>query len=287
MSLFRSVVTAKTPVTHTFYTDEAVANASTGVSVRVLRLDGTVVTASTPATQPGGAGTAYAFDVAPVAIVDTLVVEWTANAINGAVVVETDFVEVAGAYLFPLAECRALEPALEVGRFSTEVLKRKRMETEAELDTITGQSFVRKFARATVSGTGGRYLLLPHINVRSVRSVSIGGTALTGGDLTAVKPLASGVLDRYPGYWPEGAANVTAEYEHGSDYAPEDLRVASMIRCRSRLTLTSSGIPNRAISWSAADGGTYRLSLPSGEKTGVVNVDDVYERYTVDRGGFA
>lgn len=287
MSLFRGVVTRPLPVTHTFYDDESVANATVGVSVRVLRLDGTVVTASTPATQPGGAGNPYAFPVAARPTVDTLVIEWTADSIGGAVVVERDFAEIASAYLFQLGESRNLDPVLDATRFPTARLKTVRMETEAELDRITGRSFVVKFGRAVLSGKGGRYLVLPHIGIRSLRAVSVGGTALSQPELAAASARSSGVLDRPYGSWPVGSDNVVAEYEYGEDFPPEDLKMAAMIRHRHRLTLTSSGIPDRAIQWTAADGGSYALSLPSGEKTGVATVDDAYERYTIDRGGFA
>lgn len=284
MSLVRVLRTAATALTHVFMVDETPTDASVGVTVAVTRLDGTAVS-SGAATHPGLGQ--YAYTVPGQSTLDSLVVDWTATSIGGAVVTARDYIEVVGGYLFGLSEARAQPPALDATRFPTAMLAAKRLEVEQECERICGRAFVPRFNRITLSGNNTSKLILPHIDVRAVRAVKVGGTALAGADLAAVYPLPSGVLDRGYSYWPYGWNNIVVEYEHGMDYPPEDLRMAAMERLRSRLTLTSSGVPDRAISWNSQEGGTYRISLPSGEKTGVPDVDAAYERWTFDPGGFA
>lgn len=282
MSTIRVLRTAAAQLTHVFYIDENPTSASVGVVVTVRRLSGTVVT-----TGPGvlvAPGT-YTFTVPGQATLDTLSVEWVATSIGGAVVTATDYIEIVGGYLFGLAEARALDPPLSSTTYPTALLAQKRLEVEQECEEICGRSFVPRFRRIVLSGPGNSKLLLPEGDVRALRAVSVGGTALS--DLSAVYALASGVLDRGYSYWPQGWNNIVVEYETGMDYPPEVIRAAAMKRLRSRLTLTSSGVPDRAISWSAQAGGTYRISLPTGEKTGVPDVDAAYERWTFDPGGFA
>jgi hypothetical protein len=55
-----------------------------------------------------------------------------------------------------------------------------------------------------------------------------------------------------------------------------------MLRCKTLLSQPKSGIPARAASFSLADGGVYRLSLPSRESTGIPEVDGAYAKDTVD-----
>lgn len=284
MSLVRVLRTAAVALTHVFYIDETPTSASTGVVVTVRRLDGTVVT-----TGPGVVGTpgSYTFTVPGQATLDTLVVEWVATSIGGAVVTATDYVEIVGGYLFGLAEARAQPPPLDSTRYPTATLAQKRVEVEQECETICGRAFVPRFRRVALSGSGSSTLLLPDGDVRALRAVSIGGTALTLAELGAVSTLASGVLDRAGGYWPAGGNNIVVEYETGMDYPPEEIRMAAMLRLRSRLSMTSSGVPDRAISWSAQDGGTYRISLPTAATTGVPDVDAAYGRWLLDSGGFA
>ncbi|MBM0257055.1 hypothetical protein [Micromonospora sp. 4G55] len=192
--------------------------------------------------------------------------------------------EVVGGFLFELAEVRQ-EHGLSLAQHPTEKLIRKRLEVEVECERICGQAFVPRFERAMVESSGTDALLLPRVEVRALRAVSVAGTAWSTGDVAAVAVDSAGVLTRPAGVWPSG--RVVVEYEHGMDMPPEDLRTAAMLRLRSRVNITSSGVPDRAISWSAAEGGTYRIALPSGERTGIPEVDAAYEGYTIDAGGFA
>lgn len=291
MALIRILRTAAVELRHTFYVDETATDATGAVTYSVKRLDGTVV-ASGNASGPSPTGT-YSFLLGGQANVDTLTVDWT-GLIASATVTARDIVEIVGGYIFGLAEARAQPPALDTTRFPSARLAQKRIGVENECEEICGQAFVPRFARHAFTVGGINYsttrtvrtLTLPHINIRALRAVSVdnvaqslSGLAVTpSGVLTGLSVGIGGTIN---------GANVIVEYEHGLDYPPEDLKEACMLRLRSRLVSGDTGVPQRALSFSVQDGGVYRLSVPSGKKTGIPDVDGVYERYTIDRGGFA
>lgn len=278
MSLVRVLRTAAVQLTHVFYVDETPTSASVGVTVAVTRLDGTAVSSGSATLGTPGS---YTYTVPGQSTLDTLVVTWTATSIGGAVVTAADTVEIVGGYLFGLAEARALKTPLSVVDYTTATLSGVRTEVEQECERICRQAFVPRFYRETLNGTGTDRLGLKRMMLRRLRAVTVSGVAWSAPDVAAVPPSENGIARRPAGsVWPEGVGNIVVEYEHGWDYPPEEIRVAAMTRLRSRLTPTSSGVPERAISWNTQDGGTYRLSMPGKQQTGVPAVDAVYERYT-------
>lgn len=294
MSLIRVLKTAAATLTRTFYVDETATDLADPPTVTVKRLDGTPVVTGTAVDAPGSGVYTYTLPGGPAAPtsatwqLDELVVSWT-GTLAGAVVTLTDIVEVVGGYFFGLAEARASDNTLnDPVKYPTALLADKRIEVEQECERICGRAFVPRFARATVDGAGTGTLLVPHRDVRAVRAVSIDGTAVTGSALTAVKPTAAGTLERTDGArWPAGTRNVVVEVEHGLDAPPADLQNAAMRRLRSLLNATRSGIPDRASSFTVTDGGTYRLAMPGRHKTGIPDVDAVYEAYSARLPGFS
>lgn len=287
MSLIRILHTAQVVLTHTFYVDETPTDASGTVTVSVKRLDGTVV-AGGNAAHPGSPGI-YTYTVPAQSAVDILTVDWT-GTIAGATITARDIVEVVGGFLFGLAEARAMPPALDANRFPTSMLAAKRIGVEQECEAICRQAFVPRFAREVLDGTGHAKITLRNINVRTIRKVTVDGVALSGQELASLYVDRGGVITRGrygSGWWRIGVANVVVEYEHGMDYPPEDIREAAMLRLRSRLTMGDTGVPARALSFTVADGGVYRLSVPGERRTGVPDVDAAYERWSIDYAGLS
>lgn len=280
MTLVRVLRTAQVVLSHTFYVDESPTDATGPVTYSIKRLDGTVV-GSGSATGPAPIGT-YTATVPAQSNVDILTFDWT-GVISGSTVTARDYIEVVGGYIFGLAEARAMPPVLDSLKYPTAMLARKRISVEQECEAICGQAFVPRFARVSVPA-GRATLTLPDINIRVLRGITVDGVAQS---LTGLAVSESGVVSG--GYWasrtPQPA--VIVEYEHGWEYPPEDLREAAMLRLRSRLSMGDTGVPQRALSFSVADGGVYRLSTPSKQRTGIPEVDGPYERYTCDPGGFA
>lgn len=281
MTLVRVLRTAQVVLSHTFYVDETATSASGSVTYAIKRLDGSSV-ASGSAAGPITVGV-YQVTVPAQSQLDTLTVDWT-GTVAGASVTARDIVEVVGGFLFGLAEARAIPPVLDSTRYPTARLAQKRISVEQECEEICGQSFVPRFARVSVTATGQVGLPLPNVRVRALRAVTVDGAAQA---ISGLQVTQSGVITG--AYWPSRYPYSTAiiEYEHGWEYPPEDLREAAMLRLRSRLAQGDTGIPQRALSFSSTDGGVYRLSTPSQQRTGIPDVDGVYERYTVLRGGFA
>lgn len=291
MSLVRVLRTAQVTLTHVFYVDETPTDASGGVTATLKRLDGTVV--NTAAAGHPATGT-YTYTVPGQAQVDSLTVDWE-GTVAGAAVSVRDYVEIVGGFLFGLAEARAAPPPLDAVKYPSQTLATKRILVEQECERICRTAFVPRFMRVAIPGTGRSELLTPHADLRALRAVRSDGTALTAPEVAAIGVSSSGILVRPGGnVWPWADAivgsltpNVVLEYEHGLNQPPEEVRDAAIVRLRSRLTSTDTGVPYNAISFTAAEGGTYRLSTPSRERTGIPDVDAVYGRYGQDLGGFA
>lgn len=285
MSLLRVVRTAAADLTHHFEVDESAVDAGGTVTYAVTRLDGTAVTSGNAADAAGTGNYSFTLPGGPTGPasatfqLDTLVVSWT-GSFGGAVFTAVDYVEVTGGYLFGLAEARAQPPALDATAYPVATLKTKRLEVEEECERICGRAFVPRFHREALSGRDIDRIGAAHRYLRRLRAVTVSGVAWSAPDVAAVAVSESGMLTRPSGSaWPAGASNIVVEYEHGYDYPPEEIRMAAMKRLRSRLTTTSSGVPDRAISWQYGEGGTYRISMPGPETTGIPDVDAVYGGY--------
>lgn len=274
MSLIRVLVSSKVTVTHTFTVDETLTDAAGSVAVAVKRLDGTDAGSGTATHTTQGT---YTYDLTPTALLDTWTVDWT-GSIAGATVTARDYVEICGGFFFGLAEART---ELKIPTTtSAATIAAKRTEVEQECEAICFEAFVPRFIRRRLSGTGTPSLGTAHRQLRALRAVSVGGVAWAAPDVAAVGLTDDGRLVR-PGAatWPAGAGNVLVEYEYGFHAPPEEIRTAGKLRLRSLLNRNTSGVPDRAMSFTVADGGVYRLSTPARQRTGIPDVDAVYERY--------
>lgn len=286
MSYFRVLRTTGVTLTRTLTVDGTATDAAGNVTVTLKRLDGTVVNTAT-AGHPGAAGV-YTYPCPPQADVDMMRLEWT-GTLAGASVTLADYVEIVGGYLFDLDEARAQPPALDVTRWPQSLLAAKRIAVEDECERICGYAMVPRFARFTLSGNASPSLLLPSIFLRKIRSVTVDGTALSAGELAGLRFGDQGIVTRANGF-PWSALtpnNIVIEVEHGLDFPAPGITDANMLRLRTKLADTTAEVPKRALSFTLQSGGVYRLATPSGEKTGVPDVDAVYERETIEMGGWA
>ncbi len=280
----RVAKTAAATLSHTFVLDEEATDATGNVVVTVTNAAGTVV--STGNATHGATGT-YTYVLPGQAQVSELTVSWAAT-IAGTAVVEQDLVSVVGRHLFTLAEGRASDSSLaDEAKYTTDDLRAARDEVEDELEAITLRAWTTRYRRAVVDGTGTSDLILADQDVTAIRTATVAPrldetfVALTAGQLAALDVLADGTLRRVDGLtWDYGTGNVVLEYEYGATTVPADLKKAALLRFRTRLNLNKSGIPDRALSFTSADGGNFRLSTPGAYQTGQPEVDAVYWRYS-------
>lgn len=291
MDLTRVAKTAAKTLSHTFYVDEVATDSTTTVTVSILDANGATVSSGN-ATHAGPG--AYTFALPPQASLAQLTVSWSAT-ITGAAVVETDPVEVVGGFFFGLAEARGSDASLaDITQYPTAALAATRLETEQECERICERAFVPRYKRVLLDGTGTSELMVPDADIRTIRSVTMAPRAgqtfvpLTAAQLAALVVTSDRMLRRVDDmWWTEGLANVLVEYEYGLDGPPKDLKEVALIRFRSLVNKHTSGVPDRAESFTSVDGGTYRLSMPGRFTTGIPDVDAVYARYALGSGGGA
>jgi hypothetical protein len=258
----------------------------TDVQVTAASAAGSVVTLPAPSAVVDGVCSVV---VPGQAVLDELTITWS-GVIDGATVVDVDLLEIAGGTYFNLAAARRADPDLEdQTRFTTADLRTARTEIEVEFERICDRAFLPRYRRLVLDGPDDDRLILPVADIRRVRSASItaspGGSpvALTSDELAAlVVNAADRSVTRANGVlWPGGIGNLTIAVEHGMDRPPPDLKRVAMMRLRSRLGLQRTGIPERAMSWTASNGDTYRLSIPTAYRTGVPEIDAVLDSYSL------
>lgn len=285
--------TAAAVLEHVFEVGETPTDAAGTVAVTVTDAAGQEIETGTATPAGDGAGR-YTFPLPGQADLARLTVAWEAS-LAGADVVQTDVVEIVGAFYFSLSGARSSDRALaDAGKYSTAALEEARLEVETECEAICDRAFVPRYARVVLDGTGEPDLVLAHpdpdrtmAHVRRIRAVRMAARAdqpftdFTGAELAALEVAGDGTLRRLDGArFTRGYGNVVIELEYGLDAPPPDLVRAALVALRSRLHIPNSPIPDRASSFTATEGGTYRLDMPGAFKTGLPMVDAVYARYS-------
>jgi len=265
------------------------ASASGSVSVVVTRSDGTAVLSGSASAATTGLDVPNPYSVTlPAASntqLDELTAVWT-DAGDGST--HTTTVGVVGGIYAPVSAVRRSDPTLtDPVKYSDAEIVRARMETETEFELVCGRSFVPRLSVQRFNGTGARTLRLPMPNlrrVRWVRELSSTGAVYdwTPAEIAAVPPSAIGEIVRTDGHlFPAGKANIVIAWEHGVDVVPDDVRRAALLRIRDRLNRSKSAVPDRATTFTVAEGGTFALSTPGrgNSITGIPDVDVVLARW--------
>lgn len=285
MTTVRVLRTAKATLSRSFYLDEVEESATGSVAVTARRLDGTTVDARDAV--PDGEG-GYSYEFPGLDVLDELVVSWSLSLGGDAMVLDQDRIEVVGGFYFGLAEGRDVDRALsDAVKFPTAKLIEKRTEAETEAERLTGQAWVPRFCRETVSAYGQRALQLRWPNIRSIRSVTVAGVGYAPSALASLRLAPAGLLIR-EALWPDRRESIVVEYEHGHDVPNPEIKRAAKIRFKSLMLEASSALPDRAERVVTVDssGGSTVYSSPTAEKTGIPAVDAVYGRYHDARPGF-
>lgn len=280
-------------LSHTFLVDETPTDATGSVTYAVVDATGTAVVSGTASSAGASTGT-YTFVLAAQSALAALTITWSATVAGSATTVTT-YAEIVGGFFFTLAQGRDSDESLDSAvTYPLAALVAARLEVEQECEHICDRAMVPRYARVVLDGTGTTELLLRHPgpdrsvgDVRTIRSVRMADspdgtfTAFTAGELADLAVAADGTLRRTGGQaFTEGRSNVIVEYEYGLSSPPADLVRQALVRFRTALNTHRSGIPDRASSYSAGDGGVYRLDMPGAFKTGIPAVDAAYGRYS-------
>lgn len=239
------------------------------VTVEVTRASGSAVLAAGTATS--GAGTnprTVALTAEQVADLDLLTVTWTDGGDDSTA---TTLVEVVGGYYFTIAEARSADAALANDtKYPTALLVKTRQAVEEEFEAICGVAFVPRFEREITLNRKLRWAQVGRIRAVAYWSGQ-GYTPWT--DLTYLVPSDGGRL------YGLGGDRYRVDYEHGYERPPAEIKAAAITRLRHRASAALTGIPDRATSFSVAEGGTYSLDSAGPVKTGIADVDAALHRH--------
>lgn len=198
----------------------------------------------------------------------------------------TTYHEVVGGFYFSVAQARTADTTLAGVDYPDAALRalRDEVEREFESDQAIGRGLVPRYMRERVCDG---YLSKPDLRrVRSITGVLGDGetwTPFTSDQIATIPPSVIGEIV-VPGYcWPRGECIV--EYEYGLDRPPSDLVRAILERLRYLSGRTSSGVPDKALTYSAngPGGGSYGLAVEgrAGFITAMPGVDLLIKRYRV------
>lgn len=222
----------------------------------------------------------YTFDLGS-AVTGTLgdyvaTASWT---LGGVAQSRAQVVNVVKEHLFEIHELRAYDPSFaDTIRYPANDIRKARENASQRLERAAGVAFATQRTRMTLSGDGTPRLLVPHVLVSSIVSLTVDGVDV---DTATVKIQPGGLLTRTNGMlWPATEPNnVVIVYEHGFTNAPLDVRKGAMALAREHLV--PSATPARATSQST-DLGEFRISVANlelGRPTGIPEVDTVIALY--------
>ena len=277
MSLERVLRNTSANLSATFEVDGVATDPSPDTAtVEITRADGTTLVAETAATPAGVGKFTYTLTPTQTALLDILTVRWQAT-LNGAEQTITSTVEVVGGFLFNLAQIRANPYGLNATDYPNDLVIEARTLAEQRIEDACGVAFVPRYRRETLSGLGGTVLLVGAPRLRSIRSATVDGTALTSTELAEVTYSAAGTA-YWSNKWLEGANNIVVAYEHGFDSVPGPVSRAALILAKHYLTETP--LSDRTTSFSNEDG-TFTLATPGlrGSVTGLPEVDAIIAEY--------
>jgi hypothetical protein len=251
-------------------------NADAAVTVTVTGADGASIQSGSASALGGGD---YTFGLNPLSELNSLTVAWSGTW-SGVAQSITAYADVVGANLFSLADLRAFgdKQLANITTYPDETLRESREQITDDFEDICQCSFIPRYGRDVLDGTGNCRIWLTHKRVRRIISASVDGVALS--DLTILKPYPTGRLERTTGTWGSGvlnSQNVVVAYEYGWPSPPAGISRAA--KTLARYELVSSDISDRMVSFSN-DLGEVRLSVPGNKyPTGIPIVDATLARY--------
>lgn len=282
------ILSARPATLSVTFTDAAGQTTDPGaVTVTVTREDGTVIVTDAATDGTGVAPRTYGLTGAQTATLDTLTAVWT-SATLGTLTTKT---EIVGDRLFSVAEARAFDKQqlASAAKYPDAAILDSLRRIEDDFQRICGVSFIPRYKRTVLNGSGRDALLAPDLRISVVRSIETRSgttwTAFTQDQLDDVVFDGAGILVREMyGPWPSGRRNIRIGYEYGWDVPPEPIRRAALkvlinqiIPTNLNDRVTSETTENATYGYSTAG----RVTTPWSVMTwyGLPEVDVVLDRY--------
>lgn len=261
---------------------------SSGVTVTVTRLDGTVLVSAQSATAAAGVCT-YALTAAQTgAGCDVLTAAWSQSGVVRA----TTYHEVVGRHWFAptlLSDAEGVARALarEPGSGTARLLSARRW-AEQTIEWATGVAWVPRVALDLSDGWVERSIILRHRRPRTLRALSFDGVAQTVSDWV-LEPWGEVRHALHLPTYAYKARGVSVLYEHGYDAPPEPLIRAAVTAAAYHLFAErSSGVSPRAVSFADGSGGTTQFARTDPDNpTGLPDVDAVIRSFSHRTPGIA
>jgi hypothetical protein len=275
-----------------YYDDDGVhVNVKAPLTLTIRDGAGASIYTGTPTLHAGHVNSSI--PVATLSKLDVYTFEYTASldSQGSETVAWTDVVELAGGYIFEIADLRAFDRAFtDTVKFPTSKLRDVRIAVEdlIESDTAARVAFVPRGRRVTLSGNSPdlnrgyyplmygndyRELIVPNYEVRSLYSGSLDGIAFTQDELDGIIP-RDNTLFRSAGVtfpaWSFGVNNVKLHYVHGYERPSGAITRAALILAREYLV--KSDLPARASATSIGDQ-LFRLTIAG--RDGITGIPDV------------
>lgn len=256
-------------VENTFYVDGTPTQADGAVTVTIRRADGTTL-ATGPASAPGGG--LYRFLISPQADLNFLSITWS-GAFTGVTQEVVTHAEIVGAQVFTEFAARTYDGAVmgSASVYPDSMILEARSRITDALEHGTGVSWVPRFRRVVLDGWGLDALMLPNLYPTRILSLDDDGTLLTAPQLAELELYESGEIYYPSGMFTWGRRTITVEYEHGFAHLRDGVDRMALMWLRAELV--RSNVPDRALVLEG-EMGTYRLSIPTGERpSGIPMID--------------
>lgn len=263
-----------TPVRLTVFSDGDETDIGT-ITIGIVDAAGGEVVAPGTAVTDNGDGT-YDFTVPAQTDVGLLTATWTETGGTGSVF--TTAIEVVGAHLFTEDQARNYKTGrmASEAKYSDGAIRSERRRITDWLEKETGVSWIPRFRRLELNGTGGSKVTLfdpvssiggsggqgATSDIQKVLSVTVNGSPVSTSE---VKPVGASLYRTSGGIWPRPTTtpgNVVVELEYGKPHLLDGVDRIALLELRHRLI--DSRIPEGAtgmtdelgsVSWEAQNNG--------------------------------
>jgi hypothetical protein len=276
-------------LTHTWLVDGTATDVNT-VTVGVVDAAGATVVAAGTATTDNNDGT-YTYQLASQTVVKHLTATWTRSDTSASM---RSVVEVVGGSLFTESDARGFDNSAITSSYTDADIAEERDRVTDLLERWTSVSWIPRYCRVEMPGTGRSDLYLGDgrrrgsagqqvggqgfaTEIVQLISITVDGSSVSTSDVEVDR--LTGRLWRNSGVWTlptiSDMLNVVIEYEYGQQTVVEGVDRIGMLLLRDRIVPSLTDFGHRATSITS-DLGTFRFDTP-GRFGNVSSIPEVNE----------